>query len=281
VRGVRLDAHQHFWALANPFTRWPTPELAAIYRDYQPADLRGLLQESRIDATVLVQASPDVAESLYLLDMAAHCDFVKAVVGWIDFESADALGQLTRLGAYPVLKGLRVMVQDIPERRWLLRREFAPIFAAMIARGLRLDALVRRVQLPDVLGLSQHYPELAIVVDHAGKPDIAGGEFDTWARDIERLAQQGNVCCKLSGLWTEAGADHSVTRIRPYVRHLLGCFGPARLMWGSDWPVLELAGRYTDWLGQCEEELLAQQSQAASAEILGVSGCRFYGLDTD
>ncbi len=278
---MRLDAHQHFWALANPFTHWPTRDLAAIYRDYQPADLRGLLQTSRIDATVLVQASPDVTESLYLLDLAGRYDFVKAVVGWVDFEAADALVHLTWLSANPLLKGLRVMVQDIPEQGWLLRPKFAPIYAAMIAGGLPLDALVRRVQLLDVLALSRRYPELAIVLDHAGKPDIAGGEFDAWARDIERLAQQRNVYCKLSGLWTEAGADHSVKRIRPYVRHLLGCFGSARLMWGSDWPVLELAGRYTDWLKQCEEELLAQQSQAASADILGGNGCRFYALETD
>jgi L-fuconolactonase len=275
---MRIDAHQHFWALANPFTDWPTPDLAAIHRDFGPEDLRPLLDKTGIEGTVLVQAAPAVAETRYLLALAEEHSFVKGVVGWIDFEAADALGQLEGLASDPALKGLRPMIQSIEEAGWILRSEFDPLFRAMIAANLSLDGLVRAHQIGDLVHLAARYPELRIVLDHGGKPDIAGASLIRWATATEALARHPNVHCKLSGLWTEAGKDIGIEAIRPYAAHLLAVFGPERLMWGSDWPVVELAGSYADWFEQAEL-LLADLGEADRARISGGNAARFYRLD--
>lgn len=277
---MRVDAHQHFWELANPFTDWPTPDLASIYRDFGPEDLRPLLDEAGIEGTVLIQAAPSLAETQYLFALAKEHKFVKGVVGWIDFEAAEALDQLERLAFDPMLKGLRPMIQSIEEPGWVLQRAFDPLFGAMVAAGLSFDGLVRAHQIGDVAALAGRYPDLPIVLDHGGKPDVAGGAFIRWAADIDALARHANVHCKLSGLWTEAGDDISLEAIRPYAAHLLAAFGPDRLMWGSDWPVVELAGSYPDWFGQAEL-LLAELGEADRSRIFGGNAARFYRLDND
>ena len=273
-----IDAHQHFWELANPFTGWPTPDLAAIHRDFGPEDLLPLLDKTCVEGTVLVQAAPSLAETQYLLALAKEHKFVKGVVGWIDFDAADASDQLERLASNPALKGLRPMIQSIEETGWVLRSDFDPLFRSMIAANLCFDGLVRAHQIGDLVHLAARYPELPIVLDHGGKPDIAGGAFVRWAADIDALARHPNVNCKLSGLWTEAGADISAEAIRPYAAHLLAAFGPDRLMWGSDWPVVELAGSYPDWLGQAEL-LLAELGEVDRSKIFGGNAARFYRLD--
>lgn len=275
---MRLDTHQHFWELANPFTDWPTSDLAPIHRDFAPGDLEPSLIDAGVDGTILVQAAPSIEETCYCLSLAADTHFVKGVVGWIDFEAEDTLEQLDRLGSNPLLKGLRPMVQAIEEPGWLLRDQFTPVFEAMIAHGLVLDGLVRSHQIGDLAALARRHPDLHIVLDHAGKPPITTGAFDGWAQAIANLAESENASCKLSGLWTEAGEDTSPDAIRPWVNHLLERFGPQRLMWGSDWPVLGLAGSYRGWLAQCEE-LLAHLDESERAAIFGDNGKQIYGID--
>ncbi|MBB5708619.1 amidohydrolase family protein [Sphingopyxis panaciterrulae] len=271
-----VDAHQHFWTLSNPFTVWPPPDLASIHRDYGPDDLAPELALAGVDGTILVQAAPSVEESLYLLDIADRCDFVLGVVGWVDFTADDGIAQLDRLAASPWFKGVRPMLQNIDEPDWILRDRFAPLFDALLARGLRFDALIRPKQLSVIAELANRYPALPIVVDHGGKPSIADGEFTAWAEGIRALARMPLVSCKLSGIWTEAGSDISEPCIRPYVRHLLDCFGAGRLIWGSDWPVVQLAGSYQAWFSQCQAMLadLAPEDQAA---VFGGNAMRFYG----
>lgn len=274
---MRLDTHQHFWKLANPFTDWPTPDLAEIHRDFGPEDLRGLLVQRGIDGTILVQAAPSTAETEYCLALAGTCDFVKGVVGWIDFEDDDPVDRLRCLARNPAFKGLRPMVQSIAEPGWLLRPEFGPIYAELIARDLTLDGLVLAHQIDDLDRLAQRHPKLRIVLDHAGKPSIASRAFDGWANSITRLAANANVHCKLSGLWTEAGDDRSLDALAPWVDHLVVSFGTARLMWGSDWPVITLVGRYEDWLSQ-SENFCAPLNADERAAIFGGNGMRFYGV---
>ena len=170
------------------------------------------------------------------------------------------------------------MVQSIEEAGWLLRPEFTPVFRAMVDCGLVLDGLVRAQQIGDLAALAQRYPDLRIVLDHAGKPPIAAGAFEGWAQAIASLAENENVFCKLSGLWTEAGEDTSPDATRPWVAQLLESFGSQRLMWGSDWPVLELAGSYRGWLAHCEE-LLAHLDLNERTAIFGEIGKRFYGVE--
>lgn len=275
---MRVDAHQHFWLLADRGNAWPPPELAALHRDRTPAQLRPLLQEHRIVATVLVQSLPSRADSLFMLDLAARHSFVRAVVGWVDMKAADAPAQIAELARHAPLRGLRPMLQDLADDDWIDDAALAPAVAAMLRHRLSLDALVLPRHLPALLRFAQRFPELPIVIDHAAKPPIAGGQLQPWQDDLARLAALPQVHCKLSGLVTEAAQPWQTADLQPYVAHVLELFGPRRVMWGSDWPVLDLAGGYGRWV-EAGDALLAHLDAPSREQILGLTACRFYRIE--
>jgi L-fuconolactonase len=274
----RIDSHQHFWQLQRGDYDWLTEDLQVLYRDCLPLELADHLRRAGIDRTVLVQAATTVAESEYLLSLADQHEFIAGVVGWIDMAAPDALAQLEHLAQHPKLLGIRPMIQDIADPLWMLRDELAPVYRELISRGLRFDALVKPLHLDALLGLLQRYPELPVVIDHGAKPDIANAAYEPWATRMQVLSQETHAYCKLSGLLTEAGPDAGAEQLAPYVEHLLQCFGPQRLMWGSDWPVLNLASNYPRWL-TVTESLLANLEPADQDAIMGGTAIRFYGLD--
>jgi L-fuconolactonase len=275
---ARVDAHHHVWRLARGDYGWLTPALAPIHRDFALDDLRPLLREAGIGATVLVQAAPTEAETQFLLATAnASGGLVQGVVGWVDCAAADAVARLTLLARDPLLKSVRPMLQDIYDPEWILRPEIQPAIASLPRLGLRLDALVTPVQLPALLPLLDRHPDLAVVIDHGGKPPIAAGLWEPWAGCIAALARHRHVHCKLSGLVTEAGAGWSVGSLARYVDHLLSCFGAARVVWGSDWPVVNLCGGFRRWVA-ATDALLAGLSAADREAIRGGNARRFYGL---
>jgi L-fuconolactonase len=271
-----IDAHQHFWSTARDDYGWLTAELRPIYRDFQPADLAPLIAEAGVNKTILVQAAQSEAETLYLLDIAAQTDFVAGVVGWVDLEAENAAERVGFMADKGVL-GLRPMVQDIPETEWLLRPALRPAIEAMVAHDLRFDALVQPRHLPTLLQFMAAYPGLKVVIDHGAKPDIANAMFQPWADGMAKIAQETNACCKLSGLVTEAAADWKPDDLKPFVAHLIDCFGPERLIWGSDWPVLNLAGDYAGWQILVSEFLNAV-GQTERDAIMGGNAARFYGI---
>ncbi|MBS0469797.1 MAG: amidohydrolase family protein [Proteobacteria bacterium] len=275
---MRIDAHQHFWRPDRGDYGWLTPEaFPKLARDILPAELEPLLQAARIDRTILIQAAPTEAETLYLLELAGTTPFIAGVVGWVDFEAEDAPSRIARLCADPKLLGLRPMVQDIADTEWLLRPGHARVVEAMLRGRLRFDALIKPRQLPALAEFIETYPDLPVVIDHAAKPDIAKSELGTWSSYISYIANNSNAVCKLSGLATEAGPGWSAETLRPYVDVLLRFFGPSRLMWGSDWPVLTEAGSYAQWLSAAEA-LTAHLSEADRASIFGGTAAAFYGL---
>ena len=271
-----IDAHHHIWRLARSDYGWLIQDLP-IHRDYGLEDLRPLLGE--IDATVLVQAAPTEAETVFLLDAAAaSAGLVRGVVGWMDLAAPGAPERIPALaGKTSLLKGLRPMLQDIAETEWILRSELNPSLRAMADAGLRFDALIRPRHLPVMLRFCARYPDLPVVIDHGAKPDIAGQAFEPWASDIAAVARQTEARCKLSGLVTEAAADWRVDHLRRYVDHLLETFGPDRLMWGSDWPVVNLAGGYTSWRA-ATLDLLQRLAAGERDRVLGGTAAAFYGL---
>ena len=275
---MQVDAHQHFWRLSRGDYGWLTPELAPIHRDFGPADLRPLTRAAGVERTVLVQAAPTEAETGFLLELAEEEPLVAGVVGWVDFEAEDAAHRVAALAARPKLVGLRPMMQDMADDRWMLREELAPALRAMAEEGLTFDALVFPRHLPTLSEFAHRYPGLDIVIDHAAKPDIAAGALDDWARDIGAIAGETRLVCKLSGLITEAGPGWSAEQLRPYVEVLLEAFGADRLMWGSDWPVVNLAGSYASWR-TASETLLASCSNDERAAIFGQTASVFYRLD--
>jgi len=243
-----VDAHQHFWQLSRGDYGWLTPKLEPIFRDFMPSDLMPHLKRHGIDGTILVQAAPTITETEFLLDIADRTPFVLGVVGWVDFEAESAPRDIASLATHPKLVGLRPMIQDITDDDWMLRPDLTPAFEAMIQHNLTFDALVMPRHLPQLHQLLSRHPQLHTVIDHGAKPKIADGQFDTWASDIAIIAKESGAYCKLSGLLTEAGNGWSVSDLAPYVAHLFEHFGPERLIWGSDWPVLNLASNYDTWV---------------------------------
>lgn len=276
---MRIDAHQHFWQVGTPLYPWPTPDLAAIYRDFGPEHLVPLLTERNIAATVLVQAAPNVGETRRMLEIAAATPFVRGVVGWVDMLAPDIAAQLSTLAGNRWLKGIRPMLQGIADPSWILQPALDPAFEALLRLGLRFDALILPHHLPAIARVLDRWPTLPVVVDHGAKPAIRDGlgSLDEWAAGMRALAARPQCYCKLSGLLTEAAAGADQDTLRPYVDVLLAAFGPDRLMWGSDWPVVDLAGGYDHW-GRVTDALLAGCNEQARTAILGQTAQRFYGL---
>ena len=273
---MRIDAHQHFWEVARGDYGWLTPDLGAIYRDFGPDDLAPLLRAEDIDGTVLVQAAPTVAETEYMLSIAEKTPFVLGVVGWVDFEAADAPDTIARLARDPALKGLRPMIQDIADDDWMLRPGLDAAFRALIDADLTFDALTLPRHLPNLLTLLKRYPEMRVVIDHASKPEIEAGRLDPWRDNMAALAAT-SAFVKLSGLVTEAGSDWTTDHLRPVSDHLLGTFTPSRMIWGSDWPVCTLASSYADWC-QSSRALLSGLSETQRAAIMGGNAVSAYRL---
>jgi L-fuconolactonase len=272
---IRIDAHHHVWQISRNDYGWLTPDLP-IHRDYTLDDLRPLLGD--ITGTVLIQAAPTAAETTFLLGVARESGgLVKGVVGWTDLQAADAPDAIAALAENAPLKGLRPMLQDIEETDWILRDDIQPALRAMTQAGLRLDALIQPRHLPALLRLCAAHPDLPVVIDHAAKPERGDDAFDRWADDIAQVAKETPAFCKLSGLPTQLGLHWQMNAMRPYVSHLLACFGPDRLMWGSDWPVVEMAGGYVRWR-VVAERLLFHLPMVERAKVLGGTAMRFYGL---
>jgi L-fuconolactonase len=282
-----IDAHQHFWQVSRGDYGWLTPEaLPRLYRNFLPEHLAPLLDRSGVERTVVVQAAPTDTETDFLLDLAQRTPFVAGVVGWTDLESPRAVARIESLAKHGALLGLRPMLQDLPDDEWMLRDSIAPAIEAMTDAGLCFDALVKPRHLPVLLRFLHRYPRLPIVIDHGAKPEIASGRIDDWAAQMYRIAQQTNALCKLSGLATEAGRQWTAATLAPYVDVLLDAFGPRRLMWGSDWPVLHEAYEHDDsaetvpylaWYGAAAE-LTAQLSADERACVFGRTAAAFYAI---
>ena len=278
-----VDAHHHLWQPARGDYDWldsrANRALAAIDRDFLVDDYRALAQANDISGSMLVQAAQTVAETRWLLAQAhASGGLIKGVVGWIDMLAPDAPNVLTDLARDPLLRGIRPMLQDIPDVSWVLQPQLDPAFRALIASDLAFDVLIRPAHLKAALRLLLRYPDLRAIVDHCAKPDIANGMWEPWANDILRIARETQAYCKLSGLVTEARPGWKSIDIRPYIEHVVDAFGPRRICWGSDWPVMLLNADYAGWL-KTAAELLATLSRDEQAGILGSNAVRFYRLD--
>jgi L-fuconolactonase len=272
---MRIDAHHHLWTLARGDYGWLTPELAPIYRDFSLTDLAPHLAQSGIEGTILVQAAPTEAETMFMLGSAEAAEIVRGVVGWIDFDADNAAARIDALAAERLLVGLRPMVQDMADDDWLLRPSLTPLLTSMTRHGLVFDALVLPRHLPRLLEVIDRHGDLQFVLDHCAKPHLADGDIAQWKQHIAEIARRPNIVCKLSGLATEARADWQIADLGPAVDHVHECFGPQRLLWGSDWPVVNLAGGYDRWFA-ATESLLAGLSAAEKADVFGGNAGRIY-----
>ncbi|WP_144112910.1 amidohydrolase family protein [Paraburkholderia sp. BCC1886] len=276
-----IDAHQHYWDPARGDYDWLTPELTALYRPRGPADLAPLRERAGIARTVVVQAAPTLEETRYLLDMARDEPSIAGVVGWVPLLLPTAPALIDALAREPKFKGVRPMLQDLPDDAWIANPDLAPAIDALIAHDLAFDALIFTRHVDAIETFAARFPALRIVIDHGAKPPIRSGSggagWQAWADGITRLAALPRVYCKLSGLATEAAPGWTDATLQPYADHLLQSFGPARLMWGSDWPVLDLNGDYQQWHATAHR-LLASLTEAGRNAVFGGNAASFYRL---
>jgi L-fuconolactonase len=274
---MKIDAHQHFWNPARGDYGWMDSEGAKPLRKLvMPKDMAPHLKTCGIDHTVLVQAAPTVAETEYMLGIADSHDFIAKVVGWVDFENRDDLKQLTRLAKHPKFAGVRPMIQDLQDAEWMHRRDVQWAFDAIIDLDLTFDALGYPIHLDPFQRLFDKYPNMRTVIDHCMKPVIRENQFDDWARRMATIAKATPVFCKLSGIATESRPGWTVDTLKPYAAHVIESFGPNRVMWGSDWPVLELNGTYGSWHDAAQGYV---GSGAVNAAIFGGTAAMFYRIE--
>lgn len=271
-----IDAHQHFWDITRGDYGWMDDSVAPIRRTILPDALAPLAAAAGVTGTVLVQAAPTLSETRFLLDLADQTPLVRGVVGWIDL-TGDVEAQLAVI-AHPALRGIRPMLQDIADTDWILQPKVLDGLGRVASAGLRLDALITPRHLPAILRIAETLPQLPIVLNHCAKPAFQGADpGQAWRKGMSALAAHSQVFCKLSGLANEFGPGWSARTLRPVFDHVLAAFGADRLMWGSDWPVLELAGDYAGWL-KAAQALAADLPPADRASLFSGTAARFYGL---
>jgi L-fuconolactonase len=278
---MRLDAHHHVWDLAVRDQPW-TADIEPLRRSFTFDELRPQLARAGIDATVLVQTITVAEETPEFLALAAAYPEIRGVVGWVDLTADEVSARLDELRKLPGgehLVGIRHQVQGESDPQWLLRADVTRGLRAVAEAGLVYDLLVTDAQLPAATDAVRRHPDLRFVLDHGGKPRIAAGQVEPWRANLSTLSELPNVAVKLSGLLTEAASNWTIDSVRPYADHLVHTFGPARMMFGSDWPVSTLRAGYQDVVA-VSEELTAQCSADERAAIFATTALTWYQLRT-
>jgi len=275
---MRIDSHQHFWRYDPAHHVWMTDAMAALRRDYLPDELAPLLQATGFDGTIAVQARQLVEETEWLLALAERHSSIKGVVGWVDLCSTELTAQLERFAPHPRLVGVRHVVHDEPDDRFMLRPEFRRGIARLAEFELAYDLLLFPRHLSVAVTLVDEFEDQLFVLDHIAKPAIRDRLLAPWQEDLKRLAERPNVFCKLSGMVTEASWNQWQSEdFRPYLEIVLDAFGPERLMIGSDWPVCTLSADYRSTMSLVVDYVSALSAEAR-AGILGDNCARFYGV---
>ena len=275
---VTIDAHQHFWNYDPVRDSWITPEMGVIRRDFLPVDLAPVLKENNVDGCVAVQACQNEAENDFLLSLTADASFIKGIVGWVDLRADNIEERLQHYKQYDRMKGFRHVLQGETDRALMLKPEFKNGIRKLAKYGYTYDILIFTDQIKYATELVAAFPDQKFVLDHIAKPLIKDGDIDDWAKDINALARYENVWCKLSGMVTEADwKNWETSHFTPYLDVVTEAFGTSRLMYGSDWPVCQVAASYSEVKGIVDE--YAQQfSEDEQKLIFGGNAVSFYNL---
>ena len=275
---LKIDAHQHFWQFDPQRDSWITDEMSILKRDYLPAELGEIYQEYAIDGCVAVQASQSLGENDFLLDLAGKNDFIKGVVGWVDLQHERVEDQLAQYAESKKMKGFRHVLQGESNRALMLEPAFMRGISYLEKYGFSYDILIFPDQLSFASKLAAAFPKQRFVLDHIAKPDIKSKNIEGWKNDIKQLAENENVHCKVSGLVTEA--DWTSWQRDDFVSYLdvvFEAFGINRLMYGSDWPVCNLAGGYNGVVN-IAENYIDQLSENEKTLFWGQNAIKFYQL---
>ncbi len=276
---MRIDSHQHFWKYNTATHGWISDTMSIIRNDFLPEHLKPILMQNNIQGCVAVEAHQSEKETEFLLKCAEEHTFIKGVVGWVDLRSDRVEERLEHYAKNPFLKGIRHLVQEEGEG-FMLGAAFQNGISKLNYYGLTYDILIFPHQIKEATALVTKFPEQAFVLDHLAKPYIKAKEIENWQSDIEILAQNKNMLCKISGMVTEADwRNWSEADFNPYLDVIFECFGAERIMFGSDWPVCKLAGEYNQVL-QIVENYISKFSKEEQKKIMGENAINFYNLNT-
>lgn len=277
---MNVDAHQHFWNLERVAYPWLSGADGPIFRTIEAPELEPQLRAAGMDRTVLVQAANSAEDTAYMLEVADRYEWVGGVVGWVPLCDPDEAGrQLERLCRHPKFKGVRHLIHNEADPDWVVQDRVLAGLEVLASFGLPFDVVaVFPHHLRHVPTLAERVPGLRMVIDHLAKPPIRTREMEPWAGQLAAAAAYPQVYAKVSGLNTAADWETwGAADLVPYVEHALDVFGPGRLMFGSDWPVLTLAGDYARvWRETLA--VLAPLGVQERSQILGATAARFYGL---
>lgn len=277
----RTDAHVHLWRLARGDNVSLEPAMAPILRDMELAELCPRMAAAGVARVVAVQAAETLAEALYLVGLSRRHPEIAGVVAWVDPGSPAIVEETAALAALEIVKGVRPVRDDNRSIAWMLDARLDRGWRALDDQGMSLDVLVQNWrETPLAALLARRVAPLPVILNHCGKPDVAGGGLEPWARTIDEIAQCGNVACKLSGLLNCAAPGAGAAEVVPYVGHVLAAFGPDRVMWASDWPPLDLASDYATWAAICDR-LLADRPAAERDAVFAGTAARIYRLDPE
>jgi L-fuconolactonase len=275
----RIDAHHHLWRYSPEEYGWIDDEMAALRRDFLPQDLVRELTAVGIDGTIAVQARQTMDETRWLLQMADECEAIRGVVGWAPIAGEEFPGVMEEFEHRPKLKGLRHVIQAEKDENYILREDFNSGIRTMLGSGLVYEILIYERHLPQVIDFVDEHPDQPFVLDHLAKPLIRAGALEPWAARMRELGKRENVCCKLSGMVTEADwSAWTPESLRPYLDVAVEAFGAGRLMAGSDWPVCLVASGYGRWF-EVLREYFAGFSSDERAAVFGGTATAVYGLE--
>ncbi|MCF8714705.1 amidohydrolase family protein [Joostella atrarenae] len=275
---MNIDSHQHFWKYEPVKHSWIDDDMAVIRKDFMPLDLKTVYKQNNIDGCVAVQADQTLEETDFLIDLASKNDFIKGIVGWVDFSGNDIDAVLEHYSQFEKVKGFRHVVQGEADSNFLLRSDFLNGISKLEKYNFTYDILVFPHQLGAVLEFVKRFPNIKFVIDHIAKPYIKDGFYEGWAVLMTEIAKQPNVYCKLSGMITEADyKTWTYHALLPYMQLVLNAFGADRILFGSDWPVCLVAGNY-EQVKKITTEFIAELSPEEQQAIMGLNAVKFYNL---
>ena len=275
---LRIDAHQHFWVFDLVRDSWINDEMAVIQRDFLPSHLHPILTENGIDGCIAVQAHQSEEQNNFLLSLAGGNNFIKGIVGWVDLRAGNIEERLEYYSAYPLIKGFRHVLQGEEDRALMLNPAFMNGISKLNIYGFTYDILILPDQLKYVSELVLAFPDQQFVIDHLAKPDIRNKKITDWAKDIRTVAKYDNLHCKVSGMVTEAHwMDWKAEDFFPYLDVIFQEFGTDKLMFGSDWPVCQIAANYGEMKG-IVEQYTTRLSPTEHSDFWGGNAARFYNI---
>ena len=273
-----IDSHQHFWKYSPQKHSWINDEMTVIRKDFTPDDLKLVFDQNGIDGCVAVQADQSLEETNYLINLADHYNFIKGIVGWVDFRAPNLTDTLSHYSHYKKVKGFRHVVQDEKDHNFLLRKDFLAGVSQLKTYNYTYDILVFPHQLGAVLEFVKKFPDQKFVIDHIAKPYIKDGFYDGWAVLMQEIAKYDHVYCKLSGMVTEADyTSWTYEQFNPYMDFVLNSFGSHRIMFGSDWPVCLVAANYAQ-MKKIVDKFIIPLSKDEKTAIMGKNASKFYNL---